>query len=78
MLRAVLSKLLERLVAKQLLNHLTVSNLLLDLQSACRAYHSTETVVLKVMLDILRTVDGGDLVLLTLLDLSAAFGTVDQ
>ncbi len=34
--------------------------------------------VLKVLADILRAVDSGDLALLTLLDLSAAFDTVDH
>ena len=38
-----------------------------------RAHFSTDTAVLKVLADNLRAVDGGDLVLLTLLDLSAAF-----
>jgi len=38
-----LSKLLERLVAKQLLDYLTTFRLLPDQQSAYRAYHSTET-----------------------------------
>ena len=75
---SVLSKLLERLVARQLLDYLTTSRLLPDLQSAYRANHSTETAVLKVLADILRAVDGGDLACLTLLDLSAAFDTVDH
>ena len=74
----VLSKLLERLVARQLLDYLKSSNLLPRLQSAYRAHHSTETAVLKVLADILRAVDSGDLALLTLLDLSAAFDTVDH
>lgn len=74
----VLSKLLERLVAYQLIDHLTTSQLLPVLQSAYRAYHSTETAVLKVLGDILSAVDSGDLALLTLLDLSAAFDTVDH
>ena len=74
---SVLSKLLERLVAKQLLSYLTTARLLPDLQSAYRAFHSTETAVLKVMSDILLAVDRGDLAVLTLLDLSAAFDTVD-
>jgi len=74
----VLSKLLERLVAKQLLDYLTTTRLLPDLQSAYRAYHSTETAVLKVLSDILLAVDKGDLAMLTLLDLSAAFDTVDH
>ena len=74
----VLSKLLERLVAKQLLDYLTTSRLLPDLQSAYRAYHSTEKAVLKVLSDILLAVDKGDLAMLTLLDLSAAFDTVDH
>ena len=74
----VLSKLLERLVARQLLEYLTAAELLPDLQSAYRAHHSTETAVLKVLSDILLAVDKGDLALLTLLDLSAAFDTVDH
>ena len=74
----VLSKLLERLAARQLLGYLTTAELLPDLQSAYRAHHSTETAVLKVLSDILLAVDSGDLAMLTLLDLSAAFDTVDH
>jgi len=75
---SVLSKLLERLVARQFIDYLTASRLLPDLQSAYRAHHSTETAVLKVLSDILLAVDKGDLAVLTLLDLSAAFDTVDH
>ena len=46
---SVISKLLERLVIKQLLRYLKDNDLLLDLQSAYRAYHSTETAVLQVL-----------------------------
>ena len=66
----MLSKLLERLVARQLLDYLSAANLLPELQSVYRAHHSTETAVLKVLGDILRARDSGDLALLTLLDLS--------
>jgi hypothetical protein len=52
----VLSKLLQRFVARQLLNYLTMSKLLPH-----RAHHSTETAVLRVLADILRAVDSGDL-----------------
>ena len=75
---SVLSKLLERLVARQLLVYLNAAKLLPELQSAYRANHSTETAVLKVLTDILRAVDSGDLAALTLFDLSAAFDTVDH
>ena len=75
---SVLSKLLERYVAKQLLDYLTSDRLLPYLQSAYRAFNSTETAVLKVLSDILLAVDEGDLAMLTLLDLSAAFDTVDH
>ena len=75
---SVLSKLLERLVAKQLIEYLTLTGLLPTLQSAYRQHHSTETAVLKVLSDILLAVDTGNLALLTMLDLSAAFDTVDH
>lgn len=75
---SVVSKLLERRVARQLLSHLQRSGLLPRLQSAYRANHSTETAVSKVLSDILLAIDAGDLSALVLLDLSAAFDTVDH
>ena len=53
-------------------------DLLPRLQSAYLAHHSTETAVLKVIGDILLALDSGDLAMLTLLDLSAAFDSVDH
>jgi len=75
---SVISKLLDRLVARQLVSHLNSAGLLPSLQSAYRANHSTETAVLKVLSDILLDIDSGDLYALVLLDLSAAFDTVDH
>ena len=46
---SVLSKLLERLVVRQLLDYLTSADLLPTLQSGFRAGHSTETAVLRVL-----------------------------
>jgi len=51
---------------------------MLDVQSAYRANHSTETAVLRVLSDILGALDRGDFAVLTLLDLSAAFDTIDH
>ena len=48
------------------------------LHSAYRKYHSTEIALLKVDNDILIEMDSQHLTLLVLLDLSAAFDTVDQ
>jgi hypothetical protein len=74
-----MSKLLERLVAQQLLNYFNTSKLLHELQSAYRARHTTKTAVLKVLMDILLAVDASDLAALALLDLSAAeFDTIDH
>jgi len=75
---SVLSKLLERLVVRQLMDYLTSADLLPALQSGFRAGHSTETAVLRVLSDILLAVDSGDVAALVLLDLSAAFDTVDH
>jgi hypothetical protein len=47
-------------------------------QSAYRAAHLTETALLKVLNDLLTSVDNGDAVILALLDQSAAFDTIDH
>jgi len=75
---SVLSKLLEKLVARQLIDYLSVNKLLPDRQSAYRAFRSTETVIAGLMSDILLALDAGDIAALALLDLSAAFDTVDH
>ena len=74
----VLSKLFERLVAKQLLTYLQTHSLLPQLQSGFRSGHSSETAMLHVLSDILEAVDRGEVAALALLDLSAAFDTVDH
>ena len=47
-------------------------------QSAYRRGHSTETAVLKMVTGFLLAADRGEVTLLSLLDLSAAFDTVDH
>ena len=48
------------------------------MQSAYRKFHSTETALLCVQNDILRAIDSGSVVVLVMLDLSAAFDTIDH
>ena len=49
-----------------------------EMQSAYRKFHSTEMAVLRVHNDIMLAVDRGSTVVLVLLDLSAAFDTIDH
>ena len=72
------SKLVERLVVKQLNIYLESNGLMPPLQSAYRLHHSTETALLNVMSDILMAADDRQVTLLALLDLSAAFDCVDH
>ena len=71
------SKIVEKLVAEQLIEFLQSNGLMPRLQSANRRHHSTETALLRVMSDLLRAADSRRVTLLGLLDLSAAFDCVD-
>ena len=70
------STLSERAAADQLIDHMTINGLHLELQSAYKKHHSTESALLKVKNDILMHRDAQKVNLLFLLNLSAAFDTV--
>ena len=62
----------------QLPAYLSSNNLFCPSQWAYRAEYSTETALLKVINDILRALEDGNISVLALLDLSAAFDTIDH
>ena len=61
---------IEKSVAIQLVQYIDDNNLDEKLQSAYKKMHSTESALLRVQNDILRSVDRGCTVVLLLLDLS--------
>ena len=73
-----ISKLIEKVVANQINKFISHEGLLNVNQSAYKSSHSTETALLKIQKDIAFSVDSGKAVALTLLDLSAAFATIDH
>ena len=73
-----ISKLLERVVARRLNNHMITNGLHEPLQSAYKAGHSTETALLCVHNDVFANMDNHSATVLVLLDLSAAFDTIDH
>ena len=72
------SKLTERAVFSQTHDHLITNKLYPKAQSAYREFHCTETALLRVKNDILLNMNQRRVTLLVLLDLSAAFDTVDH
>ena len=73
-----LSRVLEKVVVNQLNSHINCSNTSNQYQSAYTKFHSTETALLKIHNDILASRDAGKVTSLALLDLSAAFDTLDH
>ncbi len=73
-----LSKLIERVVDSRLDNHMSVNKLHDDHQFGYKKYHSTETLLLKIVNNLLLSCDNNMPSVVLLLDLSAAFDTVDH
>ena len=69
---------MERLFLFRLLLHVSLSPNFNPLQSAYRKCHSTETALLKMVIDIYEAMDTGRKTIMTALDMSAAFDTIDQ
>jgi hypothetical protein len=74
----LISKLIERTVATQTVTHFTDNDLFVPVQYSYCSGHSTETALVRVFNDLLLSVDRDNYSALVLLDLSAAFDTVDH
>ena len=73
-----LSKVLEKCGLAPMSDYLESNNLLNEAQSGYRAYHSCETLMVRMMNDINCYISENKGVALVLLDLSAAFDTIDH
>ena len=73
-----LAKTLEKVVSSQLQDHVKTYSPHDKFQSAYRPAHSTETAMLRITNDLLLAADDGQVGCLVLLDLSAAFDTIDH
>ena len=73
-----LSKIIEKTISVRILQHITDNDIIDGFQSAYKAGHSCETALLRVYNDIVITIVKGNGSFLVLLDLSAAFDTIDH
>ena len=72
------SKMVERMVDSRLIVYTDRFDLIPVHQSAYRRYHSTETALVRLYNDMVQVIDRGHVGALVLLDISAAFDTVDH
>lgn len=75
---SAVSKLLERVVLNRLNCHLTKNKLYCEVQSGYRPHHSCETLLVRMCDDINNMIQADNIVIVVLLDLSAAFDTIDH
>ena len=73
-----LFKILERIIFSRLSNYFLANDLFDPFQSAYRPHHSVETLLVNVSNHILLEMDHGNVTAMLLLDLSAAFDTVNH
>ena len=73
-----ISKLLERIIHSRMSLHLHSFPSITSFQSAYRSFHSTETALLRIQNDLLLACNQQKVSALVLLDLSAAFDTIDH
>ena len=77
-LLSFISKLTERVVHTRVNNYLSINGLHVPTQFGYKRHHSCETFLLKLIDDILVTIDSKLGVVVLIIDLSAAFDTVDH
>ena len=73
-----MSKILEKIIYNRIVAHLNSFLSLSPFQSAYKKFHSVETALLKIQNDLLLAIDRKQISALVLLDMSAAFDTVDH
>ena len=71
-------EIIEKAASCQVIDHVDSNNLGEKFQSSYKKTHSTESALLKVKNDLLQSIDENKAVLMVLLDMSAAFDTVDH
>ena len=75
---SLISKIIERVVKSRLMDHLTSNSLLNSHQSAYYKHHSTETALLYIHDYLISAMGSQKISCLCLLDISAAFDTIDH
>lgn len=74
---SAISKIFEKFLARQIINHLQRHKLLTENQSGFRKNHSCTTAMLKIIEDIREKYDNDEITILVLLDFSKAFDSLD-
>eukprot|EP00666_Eupelagonemidae_sp_cell4sb_P002548 gene2548-biopygen33462 len=73
-----IARLIERMLAEQIKDHIRKHSILPDFQHGFRAGHSTETALVQLIDEIASEIDDGEVVLVASLDLAGAFDTLDR